>query len=417
LSASAGTIVQAATPLFQVDVTVRPADLSKYRNRQDAYSIIARQVREARRSGLSISADELFSNAVCARLGDVPGRRTKQELASRVPDLKNWLMHDLPVASGPLVLLDDPGPGTVEYIGVGVGLTVVDRLMALDASHFRRIESTSSTKTLDFDGVFRASTGTAYVQIEVKGRVDGNNLQAAWEHIDAKKLAFRNGNAPQRGANAPLDPGTPTYLVGAVASIPRGGTQPTLVTIGDPAIPSFDGEPSRAKLLQRLWFYQRALAVFQPRGALLAALSERIGTLTRPEVEWRKFDGQRLFNWRMEEWELAATIADTVRVRRDDQFHGRSVLNRKRTRGSGVEGESPSKAKEPFFFLGLHRDVLLALARQDFKEIADYRYDRRHIRAQIDDLPRLMYQHPSGLIVSAVADVRAIDEGSIRESF
>jgi hypothetical protein len=417
VTAAVGTIVQLAAPVFQVDVTVRREDIGRYRRREDVFSIIAPQMRQIRRSGLAISEDELFSNAVCARLGDVPGRRTRQELAARVPDLRDWLMHDLPIAGGPLVFTDEPGPGAVEHIGIGVGLAVVDRLMKLDASHFRRIQSTSSNKILDFDSVFRASTSTAYVQIEVKGRVDGNNLAKAWADVDAKKLDFRNGNGVARGANAPLPQGTPTYLIGAVASIPRGGNEPTLVTIGDPAIPSFEGDPARAKLLQRLWFYQRVLAVFQPRGALLAALSERIGTLTRPEIEWRKFDGQRLFNSRIEEWELGASIAHTVRVHRDDQIHGRSVLSRKRTRGSGVGGESPPKANEPFFFLGLHRDVLLALARQDFKEIADYRYDRRHIRAEIDDLPRLMYQHPSGLIVSAVADVRTIDETNIGESF
>ena len=334
----------------------------------------------------------------------------------RVPALKKLLMHELPGAGGPLVLTDKPGPGAVEYIGVGVGLSAVDRLLNLDASYFSRIPSTPSSKTLDFDGVFRASTGKAYVQIEVKGRVNGNGLKKAWSDIDAKKLAFRNGEGQQRGANAPLPLRTPTYLIGAVSSIPRGGVEPTELTIGDPPIPAFDGNPKRARLLQRLWFYQRALAVFQPRGALLAALSERIGTLTRSEVALRKFDGQRLVNWRMEKWELGASIAQTVRVRGDDQLHGRSVFSKKKIWGIGPESRSPPRATEPFCFLGLHRDVLLALARQDFDEIRDGRYERRHIRTEVDDVSRLLYQHPSGLIVSAVSDIRDVDVNAQRGS-
>ena len=418
MMASSGTVVQVAVPTYHVDVVVRNGDLQQFDALVRAQQAVSRHLATMVRDGLDITADELFGHAICQELGNVDGRRTRKELEGRIDGLKGFVMRDLPGASGALVLTSKPGEGVVEYLGVGTGLAVVDRLLTLDSSYFRRIPERrgAGRKTMDFDGVFRASTGREYVQIEAKGRTNPDD-EDAWNDIAAKKDAYRKGRVPRPAGIGPLPADTPTHLIGTVAEIPKDGQGTTRIIIGDPPIPAFDGDPSRAKLLQRLWFYQRALAVFQPRGALLAALSERIGTLTRPEVEWQKFDGQRLFNGRMEEWELAATIADTVRVRRDDQFHGRSVLSRKRTRGSGVEGESASRANEPFFFLGLHRDVLLALARQDFKVIADYRYDRRHIRAEINDLPRLMYQHPSGLIVSAVADVRAIDERSIRESF
>lgn len=122
------------------------------------------------------------------------------------------------------------------------------------------------------------------------------------------------------------------------------------------------------------------------------------------EIDWRLYENKRLVNWRMEEWELSSSIAQTVRVRGDDQLHGRNVF--------AVSPESKSEevkeTKEPFFFLGLHRDVLLALVRQDLKMIADFRYEERHIKAEINEALHTLYQHPSGLIISSVADSTSV---------
>lgn len=406
MTADPGTVIQVATPTFWIEIAVRDEDAQKLADRSDIYAMIADPLNALLQTGMSISDDELFGNAICQELGDVNGRRTRQELAGRIPGLRAFVSRDLPAADGPLVLTGDPGEGVVEYLGVGAGLALVDRLLTLDSSYFRRIPELrgKGRKTLDFDGCFRASTGRAYVQVEAKGRTDSKNADAAWKDIDAKKAAFRAGIAPARPANAPLSADAPTYLIGTVADIPLGRPGITRVVIGDPPIPSFDGDPQRAKLLQRLRFYQRALSAFQPRGALLAALSERIGNLERPGIEWQKYDSQPIVNWRLEKWELGAAIAATVRISRNDQIHGRSVYSAKAPREQDMS--SATAASSPFFFIGLHRAVLLALARQDFEEIADARYPQRHIRVAIDDADRTLFQLRSGLVVSSLMDAQ-----------
>jgi hypothetical protein len=399
-----GTTVELAKPTFRLDVAVRDSDVKKLADRTDIYATIADPLNTLLQTGLSISDDELFGSAICQELGDVDGRRTRSELAGRVSALRLFVSRDLPRADGPLVLTGKPGEGVVEYLGVGVGLTLVDRLFALDSSYFRRIPELrgNGNKTLDFEGCFRASTGSFFLQIETKGRTDSNSLVSAWKDIDAKKAAFRGGVAPARPLGVPLPAVAPTYLVGTVTEIPFRRSGPSRVVIGDPPIPSFDGDPQRARLLQRLRFYQRALSVFYPRGALLAALSERIGNLERPRTEWQVYDRQPILNSRLEKWELGAAIATTVRISSDDQIHGRSVYSPKALREQGLW--QASAASPSFFFIGLHRAVLRALARQDFEQISDARYPQRYIRAAINGAERTLFQLHSGLVLSSLMD-------------
>lgn len=405
MTAVPGNIVQIVVPTYHVDVVARDGNLRQFDSLIQAAEPIRGRLTTILRDGVDFTPDELFGHAICQELGDVDGRRTRQELAGRIAGLRGFVTRDLPENGGDLALTGDPGEGVVEYLGVGCGLVIADRLVGLDSSYFRRIleRRGAGRKTLDFDGAFRASTGAVYIQLEAKGRTNADD-EAAWRDIAAKKDAFRKGRAPRTPGTGPLPEGTPTYLIGTVAEIPRTGQGTTRVVVGDPPIPAFDGDPRRAKLLQRLRFYQRALSAIQPRGALLAALSERIGTLERPDVEWQKYDGRRLVNWRMDEWELAAEVAQTIRIRRDDQLHGRSVFPSRTKPRDGAEAEPRDVGTPAFFLLGIHRRVLLALARQDFEELSEGRYEIRYIEAEIDGAVRLLYQLPSGLAISSLRE-------------
>lgn len=406
------TPTQIALPTFKIDIAVRSDDAQVFGAREDAYALIGDGCQQLVEDGFSFDVDEFFSWAVCQEMCDLDGRRTRTELAARIPALKGFVMRDLPVLGGDMRLIEPPGAGTVEYIGVGLGLMVLDRLLQLDPSYFRRIPETSDHKTLDFEGSYRASTGAAYIQVETRGRVDGNNRQSAWDGIEKKKLEFRNGILPQKTRDGPLTIGAPTHLVGTVAEIPLKRSGTARLVIGDPPIPAFEGDPERARFLQRMRFYQRALSAFRPRGALLAALSERIGVLQEDEVNWRKLNKKRLINWRMSKWELSTNVAITIRRRARDQVHGRPVIPL-RQRKPAEESPIPYEEQDTrFFFIGLHRDVLLALARQDFDEIANRRFESARWNVVFNGAQRTILILPSGLVISSLID--ELDEQASR---
>lgn len=166
-------VVQPTVPMFHAEVAVRQKDGARFAERESAFAIIGDPLEELPLSGLPISVDSLFEWAICAKLAEIDGRRTKKELAKQVPALRRHALHDLIITDGSLRFVTAPGPGITEYVGVGAGLSVIEALLTLDPSYFRRIPMTSCSKTLDFEGCYRASTGDAYVQIETRGRQDG----------------------------------------------------------------------------------------------------------------------------------------------------------------------------------------------------------------------------------------------------
>lgn len=145
MTSTEGNVVQIGVPTFHVDIVIRDNNYQQFAGLMAAKEHSRDRLAAVLQNGLDISADQLFGYAICQELGNLPGRRTRQELASRIPGLRGFVMRDFPPDGGPLRLTGEPGEGVVEYIGVDTGLALVDYLLELDSSYFRRISELRKT--------------------------------------------------------------------------------------------------------------------------------------------------------------------------------------------------------------------------------------------------------------------------------
>lgn len=221
---------------------------------------------------VNVPTSDLLSYALFREQKDYPGWRNYHELARRaalrVAHFEEYFDTSGNELRSRFPRGDDPDRALTEAIGVGVGLTVVSAIHGLTQADWEKIPI-STSKDLDFE---IASTGGYMVEVEAKGSiVTPSEIRS---EISSHAASIKAKKDSQRAS------GNTNVLYGTIAAVPSATTEPTICYMLDPPAHDSQLDPSVHRLLARMSFYYRELAIFS-RAHFLVALRNRIAEIAR----------------------------------------------------------------------------------------------------------------------------------------
>lgn len=379
------------------DVEIYPTDLPKLQNKTNPLHPYLKTLQTLEKQGLDIAPDAFVHWALCLELSDDVGYRTKKELERWITSLRESLTRHCTMDGPSLRWRRAPLRPTTEYLGVGGSLTLATRVFDLSDADVHRIPE-ATTKTMDFEFIRNNGGVKILVEVESKGTAD-----AAARHDHAKSI--RDKKTELRA-----DPNRPkTLLCGIIVDVPYTEAGEAKLSFLDPPPETPNADPEWIQLIRRLRYYRCALRLFY-RGALTFALADRIRVLEQPEMaesgRWRAFDKLRLPRADGRLLEAENLSLPIVYKGMAGTLHGRPLHSLKPQRDRDEQPGASEKSRTPSFVFGLHRDVVLALAAQDFGRINSLLFEPARVEADTASGTGTLRLLRSGLVLSSVFPTR-----------
>ncbi len=360
------------------------------------------RITELANRGLHISEEELFSYALFYEWADEPGWRTYKDLASKLPDRRKRFDDYVRGTGTSVVLRRAPVRDISESLGIGASLAVASRIIGVTSADFEKISETSKNKTLDFEYTLRGTNGVEITQVEGKGMHDGKGMAVHRARLAGKKDEARGSRSGS----------TPLGLLGTLCDIQFRGRNESRIFLQDPPGGGIDIDPIWYRLLLRLKYYHQELSKFST-GRLVVALANRIRTIEVMRAkDWTSLDGVALVGPRGEDVKVGKQFATTLKVRGSKRWGQQSAFGRvydlrltqEIRENRRVELDQIHEMEQRLYFRGLDRQVVVALALQDFERILALKYDDEDVmvsdRYRAGRLTRLS----SGLVVGVIRD-------------
>ena len=311
-------------------------------------SSIGSRLKKIEEDGISIPYSTFLSYAIFHQQSDDEGYATFKELQLQLKDYLRAYENTYGVHQG-TVFLHRPRAKTqakpyTEMGGVGAALAVASELYGLTEADWQRIPE-SGEHTLDFR---IGANNSTVVEVEAKGHAVGNtanrgNISADAAHIADKKRDQR------------LQPIVKSAeFIGLVTHFPTGPSQRPRVWMLDPEAVDIKIEPSKLRLMKRIYFYWKAIGTISG-SALIPALANRFYAITRSK-DYDSLDGLPLLGRTGKRMEPSASLRTSKsNVAELDAF------------GEVIEVDDGK-----FFFYGFRHDVVRMLIGQRFSLIREY---------------------------------------------
>ncbi len=315
-------------------------------------------------NGLKVSDAELLVHAMFQQQHDRPDFRSFNDLASRAHEGEALFRRYFELSSGTLHALSkaaDVPKYLTEGLGVAIAILAVNQVSGLTEADWKKIRETSKHKTLDYQ--WRASDGSRFVRVEAKGTVSNaktslysSTVIKMMKHIAAKKRVARSGSS-----------GTPSVEYGVITALSSEAYAPTVFAL-DPPAPDEPEDPRRERLLTRLEFYARHLALVR-RFRMLTVLRNRMSAIAALS-ELSDLDGVPLVRETGERFTSPSTFPSPPMLEVD------GVLGRLLSAPS-KPAASNTRPPPSALFIGFEKELFDILARQRYDDVLDYRAARR----------------------------------------
>jgi len=313
-------------------------------------------------AGLCIPVPAIHIHAMFEELD--PGKvgfRSYAELARTAANREAQMNDYFDFSGGVLSARPSNNPGArgkmVERMGVACSLLAMNEVIGATEADWRLIPASSKQKTLDFQLV--GSNGDSIVSVEAKGtvvdRVDRKSpgVSKAKASIEAKKLEARS-NVHVRAHEE----------YGVIAALSEQADEGSRIYLLDPPALGADEDPRRFKLLTRIRYYARHLALVS-QFRMLLALENRVRAISEVS-NYQELDGLSLVGPHGERFALPEALGNRPLVSAPGVF-GRILW----PRTNGLL-EKPERG----LFVGFSPKLFDVLASQDFSTIHSLRWTR-----------------------------------------
>jgi hypothetical protein len=278
--------------------------------------------------------------------------------------------------------------GQTERLGCACAVLTMNELLDTTEADWERIEDSALLKTLDFQ--LKVSDGKAVVGVEAKGTVAENPLLRSSgstskmrRDIEDKKVSARATHVP--GSNE---------AYGVITAIGTTLDTPPTIYLLDPPAEGFGGDPGKARLLNRMNYYLRHLALVG-QFRMLMALRNRIQAIERLS-SYRDLDGVGLTN-------TGGTLFALPSGFGDPDMHFIGGLVGRILRPTRIRSRVPSSLR----FVGFSRRIFQVLTEQSYDQLLEWRRPRQQETVEGRLLVRLDDQSAERTSGSLIANVNA----------
>ncbi|WP_321818526.1 MULTISPECIES: hypothetical protein [unclassified Paraburkholderia] len=217
------------------------------------------------------------------------GYRTYQDLLTKAHAASTWI-EDVIVPTSPTIQLAQQGysdNGLSERIGESIGLSVISRLHGMTDADWTKLDTISGVNgqpTFDFQ---IGSDGARIIQVEAKGSmVDDCTKKPSKVSNHASNIAHKKSGIAQLATYR--YPSSIRY--GTIAAI--DATHDAQCWLLDPPAQDFSIAPQELRIIKRLAFAAKSIALVAPTATLPAAIAKRINEIWKGSAN--AFEGKVL---------------------------------------------------------------------------------------------------------------------------
>ena len=235
-----------------------------------------------------------------------------------------------------------------QAIGEALGLCFMDKVFNTNEADWRRIPE-GAEKTLDFVG----SSGRLRLEVESKGSFVEDRMLKAATVSNHRGSILHKKDAHAVAPNA--------VRIGTIASLDRAPGGRPILWLLDPPVDINERSAEDIRLLNRMEFRARVIALISPRSPLAAALATRVLDLQNIR-DLSQLDGVPL---------MAGPDSPLRFATGFGKIHSR-FFGTKSVVDDGPAGGIAVRSGEQMFFAGVRQDWIDLAAEQDFSAIRRY---------------------------------------------
>ena len=296
--------------------------------------------------GLEVDKDEVVTYSIFKEQKNRHGWKNYHDLRKRLPERLKKIKDYYNLDGNTIQSRFSPDEAEeTESLGISVGLIIMNRVFGLHEADWEKIPIVNDKKTLDYE---IASNGDHFIQVETKGSIFTEspfprryNFKS---HIEEKKADEKSHNNSH------------SILFGTITGFPTDSNSHTTCHILDPLPEEISEDPAKYKLLSRLHFYHKNLALIS-RSNILIALGNRIAAI-QAVTDYNSLDGITLKTIDGYEFNTPPPSVYNRVVIEDIDY--------------SIVGRIFPLSDREFFFFGFDIDLYQLIVFQDFSDITSF---------------------------------------------
>ncbi|MCW7490853.1 hypothetical protein [Leptospira meyeri] len=335
---------------MKIKVLIKDNDLKLFRNSKNYFNQFLSKFQDYLTNEFTLSKSKFFTYALFYEYTEEDGwdtyKKLERKLSTRISYYEDYFDPQNKTS-----LKRSPTNNVTELLGVAASLSIVSDFLGLSEADFKKIPETNKFKTLDYELEISACNGKEIILVESKGTTDSASLHKHYKSIKDKKKV-------QKGKKK----GVKRHKIGIIFDASYKKNSESSITIVDPPEETEHTDPKFIQLLNRLNYYQSIIQHIS-KGKLNIALSNRLSELPIIKGNWNDLAENVLKGANGKPIGSNYIIGKKIQINDNITFFGRSYK---------IE-------KDRSLFIGLDREIVDLIIKQNFEGILGYKLKHQDI--------------------------------------